>query len=101
MVVSIDFCHARMDIYDGEKASRSFFQYFSDNTMQLNVRMSSCTKVSNWKPLSLPRGCDVWVIGGNKKGRLAQLVDLGRELSIISLLENPDFQIKNAHITIR
>lgn len=101
VVVSVDFRHARMDIYDGEKVSRSFFQYFSDNTMQLNVRISSCTKVSNWKPLSLPRGCDVWVIGGNKKGRLAQLVDLGRELSIISLLENPNFQIKNAHVATR
>ena len=101
VVVSVDFRHARMDIYDSEKVSRSFFQYFSDNTMQLNVCISSCTKVSNWKPLSLPRGCDVWVIGGNKKGHLAQLVDLGHELSIISLLENPNFQIKNAHVATR
>ena len=49
VVVSVDFCKAHMVICDGEKVSRFSFQYFSDNIVQLSVRISSCMKVSNWE----------------------------------------------------
>ena len=101
MVVSVDFRKAHMVICDGKKVSRFSFQYFSDNIVQLSVRISSCMKVSNWVPLSLQNGCNVWVIAREKKGRLMQLVALGCEVSNISMLGYPNFQIRNTDVATR
>ncbi|KAL4061928.1 hypothetical protein V8B97DRAFT_1919619 [Scleroderma yunnanense] len=76
VVVSMDFHNTSIEIYNG-------------------------SKVSNWVPLSLGNRCDVWVITGDKKGCLVQLVSLGHQSSIISILGYPNFQIKNTDIVTR
>ncbi|KAL4064571.1 hypothetical protein J3A83DRAFT_4191290 [Scleroderma citrinum] len=63
-----------------------------------DVTIYDGSKVSNWAPLSLQNGCDIWVITGDKKGYLAQLVSLGHQSSIISMLSYPNFQIKNTDV---
>ena len=69
--------------------------------LQLQTLISSCSKISNWSPLLLRNGSEVWVIAGEKKGRRAHLVALGRETSIISMLQYPHFQIKNTDVASR
>ncbi|KAL4074011.1 hypothetical protein J3A83DRAFT_4187567 [Scleroderma citrinum] len=54
--------------------------------------------ISNWIPLLIHRGCEVWVITGNKKGCQAYLVLLACQSSIISMLGYPDFQVNNIDV---
>ena len=52
-------------------------------------------------PLSLHRGSEVWIIAGDKKGHQAHLVSLGRQLSVVSMLGYPHYEIKNVEVTTR
>ena len=67
----------------------------------LHTLISLCSKVSNWMPLSLHRGHEVWVIAGEKKGHQAHLVDLGCQSSIISMFGYSHFEIKNTDVVTR
>ncbi|KAL4078488.1 hypothetical protein V8B97DRAFT_2021531 [Scleroderma yunnanense] len=64
----------------------------------LDDHISLCMKISNWIPLLIHRGCEVWVITGNKKGCQAYLVLLACQSSIISMLGYPDFQVNNIDV---
>ena len=52
-------------------------------------------------PLSLHRGSEVWIIAGDKKGRRAHLVSLGCQLSVVSMLGYPHYEIKNVEVMTR
>ncbi|KIM55528.1 hypothetical protein SCLCIDRAFT_30313 [Scleroderma citrinum Foug A] len=84
IVLNVNFCKASMEI-----RCKDF---------TLNVRITSCTKISNWTPLSLRVGSDVWVIAGDKKGRRVNLVFLGCQLSVISMLGYPHYEIRNTDV---
>ncbi|KIM65443.1 hypothetical protein SCLCIDRAFT_22646 [Scleroderma citrinum Foug A] len=83
-VLNVDFLNASMVIRHED--------------FTLRVHISSCTKVHNWTPLSLHRGSEVWIIAGDKKGHRANLVSLGRQLSVVSMLGYPHYEIKNVEV---
>ena len=104
IVLSVDFCKASMEIQcNGFCIHISFSppHHFLITFFQLHTLISLCSKESNWTPLLLHQGQEVWVIAGDKKGRWAHLVALGCQSSIISMLRYPHFEIKNTDIVTR
>ena len=87
----------------GIEVSFPFFYcvpYHLSHYVQVKVPITFCSKLSEYSQHEVTKyiGRDVWVIGGDKKGRHATLQSIGRGKSWIALEGHQLFKVKNTQV---